>query len=112
MKERLNNHLDFIEEITGKTLKHFTDNELSEVQKFCFGLIERLNLSCKSISLLLDKFFEETKYEYSLGVIMRASLLDSLIAMNVYRIILESKNKEEKKEVLDVQVSNFCKNIK
>ncbi len=111
MRDIMTKHLMFIHQTSSSTLSYYHGKELDDVQKFCLGLIDRLNLSSTSISLLLSHLDEEPKHEYSLGIIMRSCLLDSLISMNVYEITLDSKEKNESREVLDSRIADFCKTI-
>lgn len=84
-------HLDFAARIANEICQHLQAKEsLSLNESFILGLSERLKFSVKGIDTLLCELQDIPELEFSIGIILRAMLLDILIGLNFYRIVSES----------------------
>lgn len=107
MEETIN-HLEFIISHTGKTSKHLDNSELTSTQLFCFGLLERLQNASLALKILLQTISCNPSLEFSCGIILRSCLLDSLIALNLYKILLDNEKGSKSEEEKENNVKEFC----
>jgi hypothetical protein len=101
-------HLKFIISNSDEVSNYLYGKELSVTQTFCLGIIERLHHSSKTIITLLEKIEQEPSHEYSIGIITRALLLDTLTGMNLFKIFSESEALNEHKEITNEKATIFC----
>lgn len=101
-------HLEFIINNSTEVSNHLYGKELSLTQTFCLGIIERLCHSTKTLKTLFEKIETEPSHEYSIGIIVRALLLDTLTGMNLFKIHCDSEANKDTEEVNDKKSSLFC----
>lgn len=101
-------HLNFVISHSGQTSRHLDKKNLSSIQFFCIGLLERLSSSALALKTLLENIHSNPSLEYGCGIILRSALLDSLIVLNLYKIVIENeasaKTDAEKEQI----VKEFC----
>lgn len=101
-------HLKFIISNSDEVTNYLYGKELSVTQTFCLGIIERLHHSSMTIKTLLEKVEQEPSHEYSIGIITRALLLDTLTGMNLFKIHCDSETLKDTEEVTNEKASIFC----
>jgi hypothetical protein len=97
--ENIFKRLDFVIETSEEITKHFDKTELDEITMFCMCMLDRLNFASEGLRILLNHFLNNTKVDYSSGIIMRSVLLDYLIVLNAME--LYSKNLDNAQKVHD-----------
>ena len=104
-------HLNFISSTANDTCLHIHKQEPNSILTFSLGLLERLQYSSLTLKLLLDKMEKELMYEFSAGILVRAILLDTLIGMNLYKLMKDAE--EVGKSAVDMQaaVTEFSETI-
>ena len=110
MEKALQN-LDFLSTQIKITLAYYDNDEVNSVQLFALGLLKRLEHASMALKILLNNIGEVPQLDFSAGIIIRAILLDSLIGLNVYKIIKDNslEKKTEKRE--EDLIRNFCDSI-
>jgi len=78
--------LDFVISQSDKTNSYFHKQKPDFITQFCLCMIERLNFSSVSLKALLKIALENSKVEYSCGIILRSVFLDSIILLNALEI--------------------------
>jgi hypothetical protein len=101
-------YIEFTIKQSNEVCNYLYGKELTITQTFCLGLIERLNNSSKTIKLLIKKLNTEPSHEYSIGIIVRALLLDSLVGMNLYKIYTDSLKNKDSESITNEKVSLYC----
>jgi len=81
------------------------------VQYFALGLLKRLLHASKSLSLSLKNFQNEPELDFSMGLILRAILLDTLIGLNFYKLLKDNLEKGITSEEMKASTLNFCDRI-
>ena len=101
-------HLNFVIDHCGKTSQYLDKKNLNSIQFFCIGLLERLSSSSLALRTLLEKTNANQSLEYACGIILRSTLLDALIVLNLYNILIDNeastKTDAEKEQI----VKEFC----
>ncbi len=80
-------HLRYLNLLTEKTLKHLDSKNLNTIEFFCVGMIQRIHDSSNSLKLLFEHLDEFEGHEFSIGILIRPLILDSLIFMNLMNSI-------------------------
>ena len=80
--ENIFKRLDFVIAECDRTTKHFDKRERDEIMLFCMCMLDRLNFASEGLRILMNNFLENTKVEYSCGLIIRSVLLDYLTVLN------------------------------
>lgn len=101
--------LNFIETECDAISHSFHKKGMTNTDFFCLAMLDRLNFSCHSLNTLIEKMHENSKSEYSCGIITRSVLLDCMISLNAMIILLTNEENEietdtQKKEKL----SEYC----
>jgi hypothetical protein len=109
--ETINNHLDFLEKTSGDTCRYLYPKQLTSIQTFCLGLLERLSHTTLTIKTLFQEMGKELKHEFGAGILTRALLLDTLISMNLYKLIKDSEAAEKTEPEIEAIVKEFCETI-
>lgn len=87
------NDLDFIIKHGEDTCKHLHQQmPLNGINMFIYGLIERLYLSTIGLRNLVLQIDKEPRVEYSIGIILRTTILDILIALNFHKALIGKGN--------------------
>lgn len=106
--DKSHKHIDFFIEHIGKTLSYFNNKELTQIQFFAIGLLQRLKNSSVLLKLALRNIVKYPELEYSVGIIIRALLLDKLIALNLYKLIRTSEIENHSKELMEQVAKDYC----
>jgi hypothetical protein len=109
--EKIFQHLNFVIEHCGKTSNYLDKKNLNSIQFFCIGLLERLSNSSIALKTLLEKINSNTSLEYACGIILRSTLLDALIVLNLYGILIENEESVLPDEEKEKIVKDFCDTI-
>lgn len=109
--DKINNHLEFLEKTSGETCNYLYSKSLTSTQTCCFGLLERLNYSTLTLITLFKEIRKEPKFDFSAGILTRALLLDTLISMNLYKLIKDSETLGKTESQIEILVKEFCETI-
>lgn len=101
-------HLNFVIDHCGKTSQHLDKKDLNSIQFFCIGLLERLSSSSLALKVLLEKINGNPPLEYACGIILRSTLLDALIVLNLYNILMENEASKKTYAEKEQIVKEFC----
>lgn len=101
-------HLNFINSHCIETERYLNKESLSLIQYTCIGLLERLSSSALALSVLLPLINTKQNIDFSCGLILRSSILDYLIVLNIYIHVLEKENSENPIEEDKDPVLAFC----
>ena len=101
-------NLNFVIEHYGKTSQYLDNKDLNSIQFFCIGLLERLSSSSLALNTLLDKMNANPSLEYACGIILRSTLLDALIVLNLYNILIENEASTKTDADKEQIVKEFC----
>ena len=101
-------YLNYLTDTISKTTRHLHDKRLTSIQYFSIGLLERLSKSAISLKLLLTNLEDQKALEYSIGVILRSSILDTLIVYNFYKHLLEAEDGNRTQTEKEDIIKPFC----
>lgn len=101
--EKTQKTLDFVISECERTTIYFNGIHRNNINLFALSMIDRLNFSSHSLKILIAAITENTKIEYSCGIIIRAVLLDYMILLNAIDILLKKNSDERAKEL-----NGFC----
>src|SRR5690606_5767433 len=104
-------HLNFIIDHCGKTSRYLDKKDLNGIQFFCIGLLERLSNSSLALSVLLKEINVNPSLEYACGIILRSTLLDALIVLNLYDIIIKNEANGKTDAESELIVKAFCETM-
>lgn len=101
-------HLEFLQVSSGKTCQYLSNKELNTIQFFCSGLLRRIDDTTTSIKALFELLLPNQKHGFSIGLLLRALILDTLISMYIIKLIkdLESQGKTPKET--EIEVERLC----
>jgi hypothetical protein len=108
MINEITRHLQAIVDRGIPVMKYFKgrDKDASDAESFCVGIIGRfvdVSLAVKAL-LKFAPGFESA--EYSIGLLIRSCLLDSLTASNLH--VIKSNHSKKTPEELKTEIDNFC----
>lgn len=75
------------------------------IQQFCLCLLHRVNSATEGIKPAFGKYLEDRKFDFVIGITIRAILLDNLIVLNAMEICLKYRNEPE---TLEKELNEFC----
>lgn len=101
-------HIEFFVNHISKTLNYFNNKEVSKIQLFTIGLLQRLKHTSTHLKLILKNIINIPELEFSAGISIRALLLDTLIALNLFKILIESEKAQCSKTELEEIVKKYC----
>lgn len=101
-------HLNFITSHCLETERYLNESELRIVQYTCIGLLERLNSSALALSMLLPLINTNQNLDFSCGIILRSSILDYLIVLNMYIHLLDDEKNERPFDGANNSLLTFC----
>lgn len=81
---------------------------LNSVQILSIALLERLCKTSKALRILLSNIDNDQDLEHSCGIILRSSLLDTLIAFNLYTKHINAEINSVTKVKDEEQINEFC----
>ena len=102
------NHLTFLREQLDNILLHYKGKKVESIEYFSLGMLERLNNSIVSLSILIPEYQKDNRIEYSVGIILRSLLLDVLINLNLYILLKEKKEKNESPQFIVDELTQFA----
>ncbi|HEY8658506.1 MAG TPA: hypothetical protein VIL78_05690 [Hanamia sp.] len=102
-------HLNFFISHIPPILQHFNKSDLNSAQGFSTGMLQRLFYASNSINKLIYEHDEYIINDFSIGIIVRSILLDSLIGLNFYKILKDNLHKSDK--FLKIELNNFCNSV-
>lgn len=109
--EKLFQYLNFLIAHCRRTIEYFDKKNLNSIQFSCICLLERLSNPSIALKTLLEKINSDQSLEYACGIIVRSTLLDTLIVLNFYNILIENESGtkafDEKKQIAE----EFCAKI-
>jgi hypothetical protein len=111
LMETIKQHLDFLQKTSGETCSYLYPKELSSIQTFCLGLLERLSHTTLTLKTLFLEMEKELKHEFSAGILTRALLLDTLIDMNLFKLIKDAEAAGKPEAEIESLVKEFCETI-
>ncbi len=106
--QRMNKRLDFVIDGTEKLTKHFDQSGMDDhIRTFCILVLDRLNFASEGIKALMPSFLQNTKLEYTIGIIIRSIILDNLILMNAVKIVSEANVNTDNLDTYN-KLNQFC----
>lgn len=101
-------HLKFINSHCIITERYLNEQSLSLIQYACIGLLERLSSSALALSSLLPSINEKQNLDFACALILRSSILDYLIVLNMYIHLIEKEDNENSIDDDNDPVLAFC----
>ncbi len=80
--EKTQRILDFTIEQCDSITKYYHGSQRSNIMFFSLSMLDRLNFSSHSLKALTKDIYENSRLEYSCGIIIRSVLLDYMILLN------------------------------
>ena len=99
-------HIDFLASHSLDTLKHIKGNIDEELEQYLILSLDRLCKTSRSLSVLLNAYDNDYSLIFSISVIYRAALLDSLLSAHLYIV-----DNEDLKEHSQEDSRGFTKSI-
>ena len=109
--ETTTKHLEFIRDNIPVILHIFDNKELKSSQIFALGLLERLYNASFSFSLQVENYQKFKQLDFSIGLTLRALILDSLISFNLYKIIYDLEKSSLPKNEIEEVVDEYCNRV-
>jgi len=106
--DKLIKHLEFLQLSSDKTCQYFTGKEINTIQFFCLGLLRRIDDTTTSTKVLFELLPINNKHDFSIGIMFRALVLDTLISMNLYKLIKDLKADKKSPEETEEAIKVFC----
>lgn len=104
--DKITEILRFLSEKSDVIINHCNNKEVNTIQLFCLTMIRRLNESCFSLAYLFEILRQNEKVEFSIGVQSRVLIADSLISMDLFRLITSLENEGSGK--IETELKNLC----
>ena len=101
-------HLAFIQNSSAHTCQYLSGKEINTIQLFCFGLLRRIDETATSTELLIKQLEHNPKFDFAVGILFRALLLDTLISMNMLNLIHELEAAQKTDEEMGIAIKEFC----
>jgi hypothetical protein len=110
MDDTLKN-LRFISEHNAQTGKYMHGKDLDHLYTVCIGMLERITFCSNALIMLINNLENNESLEFSIGIILRSSLLDGLTVVNLLNVYNEqgkaAKSETERYEAISV----YCDRI-
>lgn len=102
-------HVNMIKQHSYCTLNAIRGNKDNSLEIFLILMLDRLHNSCKSLELLLNDYEKHPTHDFSIGIILRSLLLDTIITINLQNEIEKNKLKSdaETKQLLEEKAEHF-----
>lgn len=104
-------HLDYFEQFIPPTLSHFHEKIPNSVQWFTLGMLQRLLYSSKAIKKLLSDYYDSPELDFSIGILIRPVILDSLIGFNLLAILKDCLAEKLHMDLIIEKIDKFCNGI-
>lgn len=101
-------HIDFLANHSLDTLKHIKGDIDEELEQYLVLSLDRLCKASRSLSVLFNVYDQDKSLIFSIAVIYRAALLDSLLSAHLYIIDAEDL-KEQSQEISREKLNEICK---
>lgn len=101
-------HIEFFDNHIQQTLTYFNNKEVSEIQLFTIGLLQRLKHASTQLRFTLKNIIQFPELEFSAGIVIRALLLDTLIALNLFKLLNEGEEAGFSKSQLRESAKSYC----
>lgn len=101
-------HIDFLANHSLNTLKHLKGSIDEELEQYLVLCLDRLCKASRSLSVLLNVYDNDRSLIFSIAVIYRAALLDSLLSAHLYIIDAEDL-KEQAQDYSREKLNEVCK---
>ncbi len=98
--------LNFIYKNSNVIINHHENKKTSTIQLFCLTMLRRLNESCFSLAYIFEILKQNEKVEFPIGVQCRVLIADSLISMDLFRIMTSLEN--EGNEKIEAELKKVC----
>ncbi|HEY1038255.1 MAG TPA: hypothetical protein VGF30_02570 [Bacteroidia bacterium] len=86
-------NIEFILEESTIAMELAQRHEQSNVQQFCFCMLHRLNTAIQGIKSVFGKYFgDHRRYDFTIGITLRAILLDYIIVLNAVEIYAKNEH--------------------
>lgn len=105
--DKLIKHLDFLQESSDKMCQYLSEKKINTIQFFCLGLLRRIDDTTTATKILFGLLSKNYKYEFSIGIMFRTLLLDTLIGMNLKKLINDSEAQGTDADI-EQSVNEFC----
>lgn len=106
--EKIIKNLEFLKSSTDKTCQYLSGMEVNTIQLFCLGLLRRIN-DTTTTKVLFELLPDNNKHEFSIGIMFRVLVLDTLISMNLYKLIKELDADNSKSSIeKETEIESFC----
>lgn len=106
--EKIQDYIDFIELNSKSIFEHITKIRENKIIYFCSGITKRLNDVITSSKVLFNQINENKNIEFSIGIIYRAIILDTLICLNWRKDIESGKINKISFEELEANSLQYC----
>lgn len=106
--KKLIDHLNFLQVVSDKTCQYLSGKEINTIQLFSLGLLRRVDDTTNATKVLFEFLPKNHKHEFSIGIMFRTLILDTLITMNLYKIIKDLEGQGKAEEVIEEAVKEFC----
>jgi hypothetical protein len=112
--ENIFKRLEFVVQTSEEITRHFDESEREEVTLFSLCMLDRLNFSSESLKILMNNFNNNSKVEYSCGIIIRSVILDYLIVLNAHEVYERNFEKPEKlyQALKDYSIMMLCDTVR
>lgn len=101
-------NLEFLQSTSDKTCQYLSGKEINIIQFFCLGLLRRIDDTTSSTKILFTQLKENHKLEFTIGIMFRALVLDTLISMNLFKLIKDLEAQSKTDEEIETAVKEFC----
>jgi len=105
---KLIKHLEFLQASSDKTCQYLSGRQINIIQLFCLGLLRRIDDTTTATKVLFELLPKNNKHEFSIGIMFRALVLDTLISMNLYKLIKDLEADNKTAEETEEAVKEFC----
>jgi len=101
-------HLDFLQASSERTCRYLSDKEINTIQFFCLGLLRRIENTTTSTKVLTGLLLQNHEHGFSIGILFRTLMVDTLISMNLLKLISDNEAQGATKEEKEKAVNEFC----
>lgn len=107
--DKLIKHLEFLQASSEKTCNYLSDKKINTIPFFCSGLLRRIDDTTTSIKALFELLLPNQKHGFSIGLLFRALILDTLISMYILKFIKDLESQEKTPKETKIEVERLCK---
>lgn len=106
--EKILDHINFLQLNSKSIFEHISNTNENKIIYFCSGITKRLNDIITSSKILFNQIEENKDLEFSIGIIYRAIILDTLICLNWRKDIESGKINKITFEELEANSLKYC----